>query len=309
MVSDSNSSIFVFNYICDVSRITDIRNKIATGSTLEELQKEYPITRTLFFKLGGKSPLQTVRINHPYIREIIVDGIIPEIKTPIDRDVIVGVLLGDGNIYKSLNTPDTCSFSFGHSVKQTSYVKLKYEILKPYVNRIRLWRNPKGFFSLHVSLTCLKVFSDLYALFYTARKPHKSNLQKYLFCRDVVDLINHKSFSFWLMDDGKKYGSGKYMFSITIGKQPYYSYDSFSDFVGMLSDKLGFKLRAREEKISYEITPEIGRAEEIFESLKGFIWPYFSTKFRVDPIECGSEYRKFSWFQKWENYRASLCNL
>jgi hypothetical protein len=291
------------------ARIDDIKSKISAGYTLEDLQKEYPITQSLFLRLDGKMPPKTVKINHHIIREIIDDGIIPENRSSLDTDVIIGVLLGDGNIYKSLNARDSCTYSFGHSVKQTSYVKLKYELLKSYVNRIRLWRNPEGFYSLHVTLTSLKIFNDYHRLFYTAKKTGKTNLQKYLFRKEIIDLINPRVFSFWLMDDGKKYGTGKYMFSITIGKQPYYTYENFHKFVELLSEKLCFNLRAREEKISYEITPEIGKAEEIFYKIKDFVWPYFSYKFSVEPVECGAIYRTLSWFPKWEDNHAKLCNL
>jgi hypothetical protein len=111
------------------------------------------------------------------------------------------------------------------------------------------------------------------------------------------------------MDDGKKYGSGKYMFTITIGKQPYYKYGDFKRFVGLLNDKLGLDMRAREEGISYEITTTPGKAEGTFDKIKDYIWPYFSYKFGVEPMECGSIYKRLSWLSEWEVKYANMCNL
>lgn len=291
-----------------MNRIEEIKNRIVLGDSLEDLQRDYPITRALFERLGGFRPIRAVRINHPFIKRLIGNGIIPD-EGMLDREAVIGTLLGDGNIYRSLNSAATHTFSFGHSIDQCSYVKLKYELLRPYVNRIRMYRNPKGFYSLHVILKCVGIFGNLYQLFYTADKPAKSNKQKYLFKRSIVELINPRVFSFWLMDDGKKYGTGKYMFSISIGKQPYYKYEDFFDFVGQLSNKLGFSLRAREEKFSYEITPNIGKAEQIFEKIASYIWPYFAYKFGVSKTECGSSYRTLSWFPEWEEYYACVQDL
>lgn len=289
------------------NRITDIRNKILLGHTFEELKDEYPITKALYLRLGGMVP-KYITINHPVINEIIGDNKKSDIEYPLDNEIIIGTLMGDGNIFKYGD--NTCVFSFAHSLSQVSYIKLKYELLKSYINRIRFLKNTTNdFYSFHVLLRSLPIFSEYHKIFYTAEKEHKKNLQKYLFNEKIVDMITPKVFSFWLMDDGKKYGSGKYMFTITIGKQPYYNYEDFKQFVELLNDKLGYSLRAREEKVSYEITTTPGLAEEVFHKIKGYIWPYFAYKFRVALSDCGSEYRSLPWFSEWENKDANMCNL
>jgi hypothetical protein len=288
-------------------RITDIKNKIVLGYTLEDLQKEYPITEALFIKLGGKIN-KYININHPLIYDITGDDLKSEQIMPLDTAVIIGTLLGDGNIFKYGD--NTCVFSFAHSEPQIGYVKLKYELLKSYVNRIRYLKNTTNkYYSFHVLLKSLPIFSEYNELFYTAIKEGKKNPQKYLFRDEIIDLINLRTFAFWLMDDGKKYGSGKYMFSITIGKQPYYNYDKFNDFVGKLNDKLGLDMRAREEKISYEITTASDKVEETYYKLKDYIWPYFSYKFAVAQSDCGSIYTTLPWFLEWSKKDAYLCNL
>jgi len=280
------------------SRIADIKNKITLGYTLEELKREYPITRALFKKLGGVIP-QYITMNHPLVREIVGDGKIPSQSSPLDTDIIIGTVLGDGNIYNYGH--DTCIFSLAHSTPQISYVQLKYELLKFYVNRVLYLKNTTNdFYSFHVLLQTLPIFFDLYKIFYTAEKVGKSHLQKDLFKEEIINMLNPRVFAFWIMDDGKKYGSGKYMFTITIGKQPYYKFRDFQKFVGLLNDKLGINMRAREEKISYEITTTPGEAEDVFYKIKDYIWPYFSYKFGVSLADCGQVYRDFPWYSKWE---------
>ena len=289
------------------SRIDDIKNKILLGYTLEDLKEEYPITEALFLRLGGNIP-KYITINHPIINEIVGDGQKPDICAPLDLDAVIGTIMGDGNIFRYGD--DTCIFSFAHSVPQVSYIKLKYEFLKSYVNRIRYVKNTTNdFYSFHVILKTLPIFFDYYKMFYTVEKESKKNLQKYLFRKEIIDLMTLKSFAFWLMDDGKKYGSGKYMFTITIAKQPYYNYKDFQEFVGNLNDKLGIDMRAREEKISYEITTTPGTVEKVFDKIKDHIWPYFSYKFGVTVLDCGQIYKNLSWFSEWEGKDAYVCNL
>jgi hypothetical protein len=290
-------------------RIGDIKNKIILGYTLEDPKKEYPITKALFLKLGGTISDYITMNDHPFIKVIVGDGEIPKICTPIDNEAVIGTLLGDGNIHRYGN--DTCIFSFAHSASQIGYVKLKYELFKYYVNRVRYLKNTTNdYYSFHVILRSLPIFHDYYRLFYTGDKEGKKHPQKYLFREDIVNIITPKVLAFWLMDDGKKYGSGKYRFAITIGKQPYYTYDNFNKFVGLLNDKLSLGLIAREEKISYEITTIPDKAEEVFLKLKDHIWPYFSYKFGVAELECGSIYREYSWYLNWkEKENAGLFNL
>jgi hypothetical protein len=282
---------------CGNSRIEDIKHKISIGYNLDDLKKEYPITKALFLKLGGVIP-KYLNMNHPAIKEIVGDGLIPEVSGPLDTEVIIGTILGDGNIYNYGN--GYCVFSFAHSAPQIGYVKLKYDLLKSYIQRIRYVKNINNdCFSFHVLLRQLPVFFDYYKIFYTANKDGKKNPQKYLFSDKVVNLITLRTFAFWLMDDGKKYGSGRYMFSITIGKQPYYTYKDFKRFVGILNDKLSIDMRAREEKITYEITTTSGTAEKVYQKIQAYIWPYFSYKFRVALEDCGQVYRELPWFLDW----------
>ena len=288
-------------------RINDIRAKIALQHTYEELKQEYPITKALFLRLGGVFP-DYVTINHPGVKRIVGNDKRSDIRFPLDTDVIIGSILGDGNVH--LYGRDTYVFSFAHSTPQISYVKLKYELLKSYVNRIRYVKNTNNsFYSYHVLLESLTVFSEYYRLFYTAEKKGKKHLQKCLFRDEIVNMITLRTFAFWLMDDGKKYGSGKYMFSLTIGKQPHYTYEAFEKFVGALNDNLGINMRAREEKISYEITTtDPSTAEKIFDKIKDHIWPYFSYKFGAEASLCGGAYKNLSWYDSWVD-KGKILNI
>lgn len=285
-------------------RIEDIKNKIAKGYSLVDLQKDYPITLFLFKKLGGKNFSKRIKINNDILKIITGNDLISKDVggDKLDRELIVANLLGDGNAFSCRKFPDTCSFSFGHTLKQIGYVKLKYELLKPFVTRIRLApREGERDYSLHVNCKQLPLFMPYYKLFYTANKSGKINVQKDVLKDDIISLINPRILAFWIMDDGKKYGKAPYMFSLTVGKQPYYSYAKFKDFVNKLSDKLCTKLQAVEEKISYEIRPLPETSEQIFDSIREYIWPYFCYKFNVTGEICGSFYRDLPWFNNWQD--------
>jgi len=290
-------------------RIEDIKRKIREGYTLKHLQEEYPITRALFLKLGGSDLKKAIRINHDCL-EIITEKDSLSLKRDtkdLDIELILGNLLGDGNIYKSLNAQNTYTFSFGHTFRQIGYVKLKYELLKQYVTKIRLMdcKNFKDY-SFHVSLKSLPIFNVYYSLFYTTYKEGKNNLQKDILKEEIASLITPRIFAFWIMDDGKKYSNTKYVFSVCVGKQPYYTFNKFEKIVDIISNRLNVRLQAREEKNSYEMSITSIDAEKLFYSIRDFIWPEFCYKFGVLPEDCGEAYKNLPWYEKW---RDSVRNV
>lgn len=269
-------------------RIEIIENKIRTGTSLEDLQKEYPITKKLFLKLGGILPLKAIRINDDYIQIITGQDKKESFDSPIDKEAIIGTLLGDGNIYKVKSSP-TYTFSFAHTWAQMGYVKLKYELLKPYINKVRL-DFCKGFkdYSFHVYLKSLDYFNNLYHLFYTETKI-KENPQKNVMKPEIINLITPRVFAFWFMDDGKCYGNG---FQISIGKQPYYNFKVFEKFVDGISNKLNYDLKAAEEKNSYQIRVSSEAKSQIISQINPYIWPDFFYKIKTTPNQIGFSYRE-----------------
>jgi len=69
------------------NRIEDIKSKIKLGYMLEDLKKEYPITKALFIKLGGIIPVKPITMNADWLELISGKDRIPE-KQPFDNDVL-----------------------------------------------------------------------------------------------------------------------------------------------------------------------------------------------------------------------------
>lgn len=282
----------------ETKRIKDIRQKIAAGYAYEQLKKSYPITRALFKRLGGVSE-KYITVNNLFAQEIVGSGVVSSSDNlKIDHDLILGSLLGDSNIFRYNGT--THVLSCAHCTSQASYLKLKYELLKPLVGRVLYSKNSTNdFFHYEMILKASLMLRDYYKLFYTESRSDKNHLQKHVMKEEIVDRMTHKALAFWIMDDGKKYGKRRYAFSISIGKQPYYSRDIFESFVGALNEKLNIDMRARIEKYSYEITTSAGTEEDVFDKIKRYIWPYFSYKFSALVEDCGSAYRNLPWFSEW----------
>lgn len=282
-----------------MSQIDELRRRVLLGEALSHLQKDFPVTRPLFLRLGGKLPDKGITINHPLLTSFLPS------RSSFNPDTAVGTVFGDGNIHLTDSTP---TFSFAHSFKQAGYFKSKCEMLGSVLSRIRL-EPKKGNkdWSLHAYFSASSFFATLHNKFYTVSVPGKLNKQKDVMGEHLIDLLSPHAFAVWVMDDGKKYGTGRHMFSVSIGKQEYYDYNRFSRFVGLLSDKLSIPLRAREEKSSYEITTTPGKAAVAFDVLRDHIWPEFHYKFGVDSSECGALYRGLHWYSDWIKRRGEVC--
>lgn len=282
-------------------RIEDIRDRIASGSSYGDILKSYPmLTKTLYSRLGGTFPIPKITINDEYTKVITGGDVKSKVSLAMDKEVVIGMLLGDGNIARSSNCKLTHTFSFVHSFEQLGYVKLGYELLKPYVNRIRMIPfDGMSECAFQVLLRSTEYFRLLYDLFYTEEVPEKKNPQKNVIKAGVIELITPRVMAFWVMDDGKRYGN---KCSITVGKQSFYTFSQFEKFVGVLSDRVGYPLRAREERVSYEIACSSG----LIEAIKEYVWPDFHYKVNKLPDELGGAYRDMEWFKKWMQCRESI---
>lgn len=121
---------------------------------------------------------------------------------PYQEQLILGTLLGDGNIKKLSNTARPVVRT-GHSDKQKNYLYFKYNILKPFARKITILSNnhPDGFnkregaqlylFETHPLMQLNKVQNILYAEGGLV-KSYSSILQK----------LNWFGFCIWYLDDG-----------------------------------------------------------------------------------------------------------
>lgn len=294
-------------------RIDEIRTKLSKGCTFEDLSKEYPITKALFKKLGGVVEPKKIGVNIDFLRYITGEDLFVNenpSEESIDKDLLFGSMLGDANAYCREGVyKDTYTYQVSHYLGQLDYIKLKYELLKDIVTSLTLNKPSLGDIldDYHITLRCASIpyFEKLYKYFYTDYHEGK-NPKKYIINDETVNLMNWRSFSFWLMDDGKKYGNSTGVFSITIGKGPSYNYRNVSRFTNILSEKLDIPLYTSEEKTCYQIHNRIESLPIVEKNLSPILLPSFSYKIGLSEASCGEIYRSLPWFDSWEAIKRSI---
>ena len=212
-------------------------------------------------------------------------------------EIMIGTLFGDSGIYWS--TKDrTAYFRCEHAWEQIGYCKAKIELLKPFSfspfidppsKKIRLQDYQVGF-SLHAS----EELAFYRELFYTQEIIGKSHLQKDIMQWKLWDMLTPISMAFWIMDDGKRNGSA---FSISIGKQPYYTRARLEECVYKLNDKFCVDIKVYEDSRCYSIA--VTKNSPVIEMVRDFILPHFYYKINLKPEDCGKYYYKFEWYQEW----------
>jgi len=122
------------------------------------------------------------------------------------KQVIIGSLLGDGNISYSGKYSKNCRLQISHSTKQLEYLKYKYNILKSLCNndviiRKRIDKRFKdpNYITCELKTKSLSVFSDYKKLWYKEKKKDLQNSN--------IHELGPLGLAIWFMDDG--YTSGK----------------------------------------------------------------------------------------------------
>lgn len=223
--------------------------------------------------------------------------------TDIQKRIVHGSLLGD--MYAGWSSENhTAYLKCEHAWSEIGYLKALYELLRPFSFSPYLDKPQKGLQDYQVGFTChsSKYFAPLRKLFYTVNdgSPH---LQKDVFSPGVLSLLDPLSLAFWVMDDGKKYGAA---FSISIGKQSYYSRERAENAAIFINNLLGTDFKVHEETLSYGLYVTKGSA--VIDLIRPYIYPDLSYKIHLTPDECGSFYKDFPWYQEWLSTRRSLMH-
>lgn len=138
--------------------------------TTYEIAKMYKCHRKSISRMLKKYGIKIKRHKRKYsfYYEQILNG--------IQKDLILGSILGDGCIYKHHEGINSCKFIEQHSIKQFEYLKWKKEILENFISsEIKIIDNSKNN-SYGNSLACKMEtvlhaeFTPFYEMFYTNKK-------------------------------------------------------------------------------------------------------------------------------------------
>jgi len=302
-----------------------IKKKISEGIDYEELAKEYPLTKNGFKILGGVLKKKKKVISDKSVALVYGGDLKRSVSTGdlfadpgdmlpqegVNRAHMVGTLLGDASLVISTESVSTKSYYYmlGHTWRQISYMKLNYEILKPYVSNVRLYepRIQDGFkdYVLYLNSVSSSDFKSYYDLFYTYEKEGKNPL-KFVLRDEIANNIDLECLAYWLMDDGNHRSSAKGVFEITIGAQHYYKEEDVKRFVDIINSNLGLSLYYCFSAESIEIYNKVESSEKVMELLSPYILPDMSYKLGVETDLCGGHYRSQPWFKAWESLKLDI---
>lgn len=282
----------------------DIKRRISQGASYTELHTLYPLmTKALYKKLSGKGKITRFNKTHESIKAIIDGNESLSIACgEPDRDILIGSLLGDGHIEQITKNEytDTSIYRTAHCWAQIGYTKLLYEMLKPFSSSLTLSRPASGFQDYYIHLTTITspIFSKYRNMFYKDEIKDVMDL-------DVISLLNWKSLSFWIMDDGTRRG-GKYCFSLPIGFKPHYNEVRLKKISECLSDLFNINFRYGTDGQSYQLYTLSADRDKVIEYILPNIYPDFYYKFKCFPEECGEVYKGLVWYKDWSRIKTDL---
>ena len=284
-----------------------LKEDISMQVPFSVLKKRYPLmTKSLYKKLSGQKRIFRFNLEDDAIKTLVSDGLSQgsdeEDLGEEAKSFIVGSLFGDSHIEPIVENKHkkTYLLKVTHCWAQIGYIKLAYEVLKPYSSALTIKSPKKGLKIYNIQLTTIasKRFWYYRDLYYPGDK-------KDIMSEKVYTLLDWKSFAYWVMDDGKSRG-GKYCFSVSIGFQEHYTEERLEQMSSFLSKKLGIDLKWGKEKNCYILYVLSKDSETIKERLLPYILPDFHYKFKTDPQELGSYYRKFEWYGRWLDNRLHI---
>lgn len=178
-------------YISDLSnnQINDILSKFDSGITIKEIAKWYEISApaiSRLLKANNRNVICSFR-KYDILRQTPINS--------IQKQFIVGCLLGDGCLYKD-NKKQNFKLSFGHCEKQEQYFHYKISIMDPFINNYRKNVDKRGnSIMLQTTTICHQDLNMFGNMFY--------NEAREKIIPDNLDIfLTPLALAIWVQDDG-----------------------------------------------------------------------------------------------------------
>ena len=195
----------------------------------------------------------------------IVQGLYDRPFTQVQKDILIGSLLGDGSLRKG-NREDSYIFRISHCEKQKEYLEWKSQFFEG-----KLVRNKKGFYQFDGRSSFL--YSDFYKDFYK-----ESSVKRHI-PRGLH--LSPLSLAVWYMDDGSYNNQSKK--SIEIYTQTFYKED-VEDLVNTLNKDYGFNCTIRYKNDKPVVVFNRKDSETFLNLIKDFVPSCMGYKF--EGISC-----------------------
>lgn len=179
------------NYISDFTpdQVKNIIQKFDNGETIKKIAEWYEISPPSISRLLKANNREPTSIDRKYdvLRQTPINS--------IQKQIIVGTLLGDGCLYKD-STKGNYKLSFGHCKAQAQYFHWKISMLDPFINTYRENVDKRGnSIMLNTATICHQDFNQIADMFYDkSRVKHvPKNLDIYM---------TPLTLAVWYQDDG-----------------------------------------------------------------------------------------------------------
>lgn len=186
-----NKVIWKRKYICDFNEdnIKDIANQYQNGIKIKQISFQYKISAPAISRILQANSIQIRSSKYKYetLRQIPI--------TDIQKQFIVGTLLGDGCLYQD-NKRSNYKLSFGQCDKQKEYFDWKIDIMKPFIPCFRRSIDKRG---NSIMWQCSSIshpdFNQFGDTFYDADRTK-------IIPFDLERYLTPLALATWIMDDG-----------------------------------------------------------------------------------------------------------
>ena len=203
--------------------------------------------------------------------------------TLLQKDFLIGSLLGDGSLLKGRNHLIP-SFSIHHCEKQKDYLLWKREIMKSIISpnsKVRERLHPNGKRSFSFATVCNYELENFYNLFYYDKS------KKYI-TEEILMKLTPFSLAIWYMDDGstQKCNSARIITGSSI--------EEVNNIINILFKKFGLKFRntlcesLKWKKRTRHLTLSVQDSKKLFEIIKQYVHPCMMYKIPL-PVETKRE--------------------
>lgn len=174
-----------------------LRELVKSGKTTKECAEFFNVNLSAISRWKRQINDDVLNIVKPFSKE-------HHELSKIQKQMILGSLLGDLNISKPKKHHETCKLSIVHSLKQKELFLKKVEILNEFMGNYKEYsyvdkRTNNTYYTIRGNTKSHKVFNEIYNILYIDGV--KTITYKYL------DMIDHPiALAYWFMDDGTNRG-------------------------------------------------------------------------------------------------------
>jgi hypothetical protein len=291
-----------------MGRIETIKEKISKGVSFTDLQKQYPITKALYQRLGGTSK-KGISVNRSSSEEFVQNLVkAVSVNSPPTPEYLLGSLMGDSWCYRPMGYTTLPYYGSAHYIGQIQYIAWIIKAMGSLVSSVSY----KEAFSSSIELADAQIhilskssleISPYYDMFYTYPK-EGFPLQKDCLQEEILEKLSWEELSYWVMDDGGAHGSTG-CFSLSIGKLQQYPEVKMKRVVEILSDRFGIPFYLDTKGIGYLIYTKVESSAKVLSNLAPYLLPDMAYKLRVLPDRCGETISK-EWIKKVEEVRKEF---